>query len=122
MYGKVWEQMYTGSLCLNGEDSWKAIVTFQQMIVLADKDGFVKGNPHYLSRTTMIPQDIIEKGLEILSAPDTESRSTKAEGKRIKEENGGWSIYNYMAYRNAVDEEAIKAYWREQKRKKKETF
>lgn len=118
MYGKIWELMYSGSLCLNGDDSWKAIVTFQQMIILADKDGIVTGNIESLSRRTTLPADILKDGLDILEAPDPESRSKRSEGRRVlPQDNWGWKIVNYKAFRDARDEHVLKRYWAEQKRK-----
>lgn len=118
MYGKIWEMMYTGSLLYNGDESWKAIVTFQQMIILADKDGIVTGNLESLHRKTTVPHDVLEVGIRILEAPDPQSRSRRSEGKRIiRQDNWGWKIVNYKAFRDARDEHVLKAYWAEQKRK-----
>src|SRR4051812_38617001 len=38
MYGKLFRQMYEGSLAKAG---WEAIVTIQQLVILADKSGTV---------------------------------------------------------------------------------
>jgi len=118
MYGKIWEMMYTGSLATQGKDAWKAIVTFQQMIIVADKDGYVTLNAEALSRNTTIPLDVIKAGIKILEAPDPDSRTRRSEGKRIiPQDNWGWKIVNYKAYRDARDEHVLKRYWAEQKRK-----
>ena len=118
MYGKLWEMMYTGSLACQGKDAWKAIVTFQQFIILADKDGYVTGSLDSIFRRTTVPLDILETGVEILEAPDPDSRTKRSEGRRIiKQENWGWKIVNYKQYRDARDEHVLKRYWAEQKRK-----
>lgn len=118
MYGKIWEVMYSGSLLYNGDDSWKAIVTFQQFIILADKDGIVDGNIESLHRKTTIPRDVLETGIAILEAPDSDSRTKRSEGRRIiQQDNWGWKIVNYKAFRDARDEHVLKRYWAEQKRK-----
>ena len=53
--------MYEGSLY----GQWEAIITFQQMIVIADDEGFVDITPPALSAKTSIPLEIIQKGIEI---------------------------------------------------------
>ena len=118
MYGKIWEMMYTGSLACQGDDAWKAIVTFQQMIILADKDGIVTANINSLHRQTTVPLDILEAGIKILEAPDPDSRTKRSEGRRIiAQDNWGWKIVNYKQYRDARDEHVLKRYWADQKRK-----
>ena len=54
MYGKIFESMYDGSMY----GQWEAIITMQQMIVLADKDGIVDITPPALSARTSIPLEI----------------------------------------------------------------
>lgn len=99
MYGKIFESMYDGTLSAD----WKAMVTFQQLIVLADKDGVIDITPPALSRRTGIPIDIIDHGLKKLAEPDPYSRSDVAEGRRIEliddHRPWGWRIVNYDQYR-----------------------
>ena len=80
MYGKLFEQMFDGSLVISG---WEAIVTFQQMIILSDADGLVDMTPHAISARTTIPLEIILKGLSELEKPDPDSRTPDEEGRRI---------------------------------------
>lgn len=98
MYGKIFESMYDGTLAAD----WKAMVTFQQMIVLANQDGIVDYTPASLSRRTGIPLDIIEHGIEKLEQPDPYSRTMDNEGRRIERLDEhrpwGWSIVNYEHY------------------------
>ena len=58
MYGKLFSSMFSGSLY----GHWQAIVTFQQMIILADKDGTIEMTPAALAAFTSIPLDIITAG------------------------------------------------------------
>ena len=98
MYGKIFESMYDGTLY----GQWEALITFQQMIVLADKEGFVDITPPALSARTSIPLDIIQKGIEILESDDPYSRTEGQDGKRIErisdERPWGWVIVNYKKY------------------------
>jgi len=99
MYGKVFEQMYKGSMITAG---WEAIVTMQQLIILADQEGDVEMTPQALSNTTTIPLEHIEKGLEALILPDPMSRSKSNEGRRIilmdEDRPWGWHLVNYKYY------------------------
>lgn len=120
MYGKLFASMFTGSL----HGHWQAIVTFQQMVILADKDGTVEATPAALSAITSIPLDIIEAGIAVLEAPDPNSRTPGEDGRRITRINPdrpwGWHITNYAHYRairTAEDRrEYHKNYWHTRKK------
>ncbi len=102
MYGKIFTSMFDGSLYGN----WKAIVTFQQMIVLCGPDGVLDMTPQALAARTSIPLDVIQEGLAVLEAPDQYSRSPEQEGRRIERIDShrpwGWRIVNYAKYRKMV--------------------
>lgn len=114
MYGKLFEQMYDGTLATKGP--WEALVTFQQFIILADQHGVVDMTADAISRRTTIPLKIIETGIEALEQPDGGSRSPELEGRRItrlaENRNWGWQITNYEHYRNLRSQEERRAYHR----------
>lgn len=120
MYGKIFDSMYKGTL----HGHWQAIVTFQQMIVLADADGTVDMTPQAIAALTSIPLDIIEKGLEVLSAPDPHSRTPGSEGRRIEPIDAhrpwGWVIINHAKYKNLKDASTLRAQVRERVRRHRE--
>lgn len=99
MYGKVFAQMYEGTLA----GHWQAIVTMQQLIVLATKDGVIDMTADAISRRTSIPLDIINAGLEHLAKPDPYSRTPGEDGKRIVPLDAhrpwGWMLVNHGKYR-----------------------
>lgn len=105
MYGKLFASMYDGSLYGN----WKAIVTFQQMIVLCGPDGVVDMTPQALAARTSIPLEVITDGIAVLEAPDQYSRSPQEDGRRIERLDDhrpwGWRIVNYRKYRLMVSAE-----------------
>jgi len=121
MYGKIFKQIYKGTLAMVGP--WEALVTFQQMIILADQDGVVDMTTDALSRETTIPLEIITKGVEALSAPDPESRTPDEEGRRIvllsENRSWGWRIVNYDHYRKLKSEEERREYHRQYYREKR---
>ena len=125
MYAKVFAQMFDGTLCTKGP--WQALVTFQQMLILADQEGNVDMTAAAISRRTTIPLDIIEIGIDVLLLPDPESRTPAAEGRRLlplrQGVPWGWLIVNYKEYRNLKREEDRReyhrAYWHKRKEKLK---
>ena len=98
MYGKIFESMYDGTL---GEH-WEALVTFQQLIVLADINGDVDMTINAIHRRTSIPKEILEAGIEYLMQDDPDSRTPAENGKRIvpvdADRTWGWRIINYKYY------------------------
>lgn len=115
VYGKLFSSMYDGSLAMVGP--WEALVTFQQMIILADYEGFVDMTAEAISRRTIIPLEIIKKGIEELERPDPQSRDSTHEGRRIErisdDRTWGWKILNYTKYRQIRNAEERRAYMRD---------
>ena len=99
MYGKIFESIYDGTLA----EDWRALITFQQFIVLSDADGIVDMTPQSISRRTGIPIEHIKAGIEILEREDIYSRTADEKGKRIERIDGhrpwGWHIVNHKKYK-----------------------
>lgn len=121
MYAKVFAQIYDGTLCTKGP--WQAMVTFQQMLILADQEGNVDMTASAISRRTTIPLDIINLGIQELLLPDAESRTPTEEGRRIvplsESRSWGWHIVNYKHYRALKREEDRRDYHRDYWHKRK---
>ncbi len=127
MYGKVFRQMYKGSMFRTG---WEAIVTMQQFIVLADRNGVVDMTLEAIAAETTIPFEVLQKGVSVLMAPDRGSRTPDEDGRRIAllddRRDWGWRLVNYDKYRKLQSEEDRREYQRqywhkrpdEQKKKK----
>ena len=115
MYAKIFSQIYDGTLCTNGP--WEALVTFQQMLILADQEGCVDMTIPAIARRTTIPREIIERGIEALLLPDIESRTPTEGGRRIIPLSDGrawgWKIVNYGKYRQIKREQDRRDYHRE---------
>lgn len=121
MYGKIFDSIYDGTLA----EDWRALVTFQQLIVLCDADGIVDMTPYTISKRTGIPIEHIEAGLRVLENPDPYSRTPDEDGKRIQlldpdNRPWGWYIVNHAKYRGYHDADAIRVQNRERKRKQRE--
>lgn len=112
MYGKIFGQMYEGTLASRGP--WEALVTFQQLIVLANRHGEVDMTPEVISRRTTIPLEIIQKGLAVLAQPDPDSRTPDEDGRRIvlldPHRSWGWRLVNYLKYCKIRSEEDRREY------------
>lgn len=121
MYAKVFTQIYDGTLCTKGP--WEALVTFQQLLVLADQDGNVDMTSAAIARRTTIPLEIIDKGIAALLEEDPESRTPIEGGRRIlplaQGRSWGWRIVNYKHYRALKREEDRREYHREYWHKRK---
>ena len=121
MYGKLFTQMYTGTLASKGP--WEALVTFQQLIILSDPHGVVDMTAEAISRQTTIPLEIIRTGLAALERVDIASRTPNEEGRRITRlsdsRDWGWQITNYVMYRNIRSQEDRRTYMREYQRKRR---
>ena len=121
MYGKVFDSIYDGTLY----GHWEAIVTMQQLIVLATPDGVVDMTPNAIAARTSIPLDIIKKGLTVLESPDPYSRTPGEDGRRIvpmdEHRPWGWRLVNhgkYMRLRNMTEKRAADRERIAEKRKK----
>lgn len=120
MYGKIFSSIYEGTLY----GHWKAIVTMQQLIVLADADGIVDMTPQAIAARTSIPLDIIQAGLQILADPDPYSRTPGEDGRRIvlidAHRPWGWSLVNHEKYKRLQDSDTVRAQTRERVRRHRE--
>lgn len=114
MYGKLFSQMYDGTLATKGP--WQALVTFQQLIILADKNGVVDMTAESVSRRTTIPLEIILEGILALEQPDADSRTPALDGRRIvrlsESRSWGWQIVNHAHYRAIRSQEERREYMR----------
>lgn len=114
MYGKIFHKMYDGSL---RQLPWQVTVTFQQLIVLADKHGEVDMSLQAIALRTGIPSEILGIGIFELSKPDSASRNPTEEGRRIvllsEDRSWGWRIVNYEHYRTLRNEEERREYQRQ---------
>lgn len=121
MYGKIFGQIYDGTLASRGP--WQALVTFEQLIVLSDKTGVVDMTAESIARRTTIPIEIIQVGLDALEQPDAESRTPGEEGRRIvrlsDDRPWGWRIVNHGHYRRLRTEEERREYHRLYQRKRR---
>ena len=120
MYGKIFDSIYDGTLV----EDWRALVTFQQMIVLCDADGIIDMTPSAISKRTSIPIEHIKAGIEILENEDPYSRTEGEDGRRIvrleDHRPWGWYLVNHEKYKQLQDSDTVRAQNRERKRRQRE--
>jgi len=108
MFAKIFASIYDSSIA----DDWKLRLVFQDMLVLADKDGVVDMTPQAISRRTNVPLDIVLDGIALLEGEDHESRTPDENGRRLlrldPHREWGWKIVNYLKYRESATKEMLR--------------
>lgn len=118
IFGKIFQQMYDSTVA----EDWRAMVTFQQLIVLADKDGVVDMTPEAIARRTNIPlEEVILPGIKKLEQNDKTSRSKQAHGARLvrldEDRPWGWTIPTYEHYTFIIAQEQKREYNKQRMRR-----
>lgn len=113
MFAKIFSHILDSSIA----EDYLVRLVFEDLLILADRDGVVDMTPRAISARTNVPLEVVERGLAALSAPDLHSRNPKEDGKRIlpldDHRSWGWKIVNYDEYRKIRDDEARRSYFRE---------
>jgi hypothetical protein len=116
MYGKIFRQMFTGSLY----GKFEAMVTLQAAVVLSDREGYLHYTEAALIGTTGYPAEVIRKGLVELMEPDPRSRSKEHEGRRIiplDDTGNGFLVVNKPKYAGIREQDEIRDQARERQRR-----
>lgn len=74
-------------------------VVWFTMLVKADMNGFVGTSKGGLWRASNVERSAFDAAIATLESPDSDSRSSEFEGRRIQKIEGGWQILNYEKYR-----------------------
>lgn len=116
MFAKIFSQIFDSSIA----EDYIVRHVFMDFLVLCDRDGVVDMTPEAISRRTNVPIEYIHRAIEKLSQPDVKSRSDAENGCRItpldSHRDWGWQIVNYHHYRDLIDEESRRAYFRDKQR------
>jgi hypothetical protein len=78
-------------------------VVWVTMLAMADRNGRVFSSLPGLADASRVSLEQCTDALSRLSSPDEYSRTKTNEGRRIKDIDGGWELYNYLKYREARD-------------------
>lgn len=96
-FAKIYDSILRSSIWLEAPSTKLVWIT---MLVLADKDGFVRASVGGLAHQAGVSKDDCREALKVLASPDEDSQTQEAEGRRILEaDGGGWLIVNHSKYR-----------------------
>lgn len=120
MYAKLFTSLYQGTLRGNSH----GILVFTNLLAHCDRHGVVDMHPRAIADEVGLTVDEVRAALDMLEAPDPESRSAEEDGRRImrldEHRDWGWRVVNYAKYsaiRNADDRREqnrlAQARWRE---------
>lgn len=108
MFAKIFSSIYDSSIA----EDWQTRIVFQDMLVLADKDGILDMTPTSIARRTNIPLRMVQDAIPKLEAPDPLSRTPDHDGRRIvrldAHREWGWRIVNYIKYRESATKEMLR--------------
>lgn len=112
MYAKIFHQIYDSSIA----DDWETRVVFMDLLILADRDGFVDMTHEAIAARTRLPLEMVNKAVNMLTQPDEKSRTPDHDGRRLlpidPRRGWGWKVVNYEKYRTIRDENDRKSYMR----------
>ena len=69
------------------------------MLAMADQFGHVEASVSGLARFANVTVPECRKALDALASPDEDSKSPEFEGRRVEKWERGWTILNYLKYR-----------------------
>lgn len=115
-YTKLFSSIVRSSVWLEDDQTLRVWVT---LLALADRDGYVGASVGGLAHQARVPEQKTREALAKFMAPDPDSRSQEHEGRRIEQADRGWVILNHERFRDMRDEEAVRAYEREKKRRQR---
>lgn len=122
MYAKVFKSMFDGSL--RGQSD--AILVFVNLLVSADRDGWVDRNFQAIADETGLSLSRVKAAIQLLESPDSQSRSKDLEGRRLERIDAhrewGWRIVNYVHYRTLAREYERREYLREKQSERRNSL
>jgi len=80
------------------------------MLAMADRYGRISASIPGLAKEAAVSVEACRTAINEFLAPDPDSRTKIAEGRRIEEIDGGWKLINHAKYRAIRDEEERRLY------------
>lgn len=101
-FTKLFSSIVTSSVWSESNETRIVWVT---MMALADRRGIVEAAIPGLANAARVTIPECEDALAKFLQPDSYSRSSANEGRRIEKIEGGWRLLNYEAYRRKLSKE-----------------
>lgn len=106
------------SIMAEDSDTFKVWIA---LLAACGPDGVARIAPPFLSAVCRLAQEVVDRALDTLAAPDKYSRSRTEDGRRLRLVDGGFFIINYRQYReNALSDSTGAKRQRRFREKKKE--
>lgn len=112
-YVKLFEEILDSSIWQEDHPTVRVWIT---ILAMKGKDDIVKAALPGLAHRAMVSLEECQKAVNKFISPDPYSRSKAFEGRRLKEVDGGWLVLNGQKYREKLNLEERRAYWREKQR------
>ncbi len=113
MYAKIFLKIFDSSIA----EDWRCRIVFQDILILANRDGVVDMTHEAIARRTNVPIELVRESILKLESPDPKSNTPDDEGRRLERLDGhrdwGWRIINYERYRVIKNSEEMRAATRE---------
>lgn len=91
-------------------ESLETKVVWITMMAMANKHGIVEASVPGLADMARVSLPETQKALEVLSSPDSFSRTKDFEGRRIEPVDGGWVLLNHSKYREKMSADERRQY------------
>ena len=70
------------------------------LLAMCEQDGMIRAAIPAIARRACVSEDEAAKAIEIFLSPDSDSRCTDVEGRRLTKVDGGYMVVNYLRYRS----------------------
>jgi hypothetical protein len=98
-FTKLDERILQSSIMAESPIVFKVWIT---LLAACESNGIAYVSPIYLASICHLRLSQVQAALERLQSPDSNSRSTHEDGRRIRRIDGGFEIINYLQYREAA--------------------
>jgi len=106
MYARIFSQILDSSIA----EDYRVRHVFQDLLILADRDGQVDMTIEAIARRLNIPMEMLMSALTALMSPDRHSRSSTEDGRRLvpldPDRDWGWKIVNFASYNEIKTDDA----------------
>ena len=106
MYVKLFASILDSSVWAEDQETRLLWIT---MLVKADREGVVRASTTGLARAANISVESCKRGIDVLQAPDLDSKDPDYGGRRIEKIDGGWVVLNLKKYREIRTNEQLQA-------------
>jgi hypothetical protein len=120
MYGKIYEQTFTGSMCGKGPVKF---AVWAYIIANTKADHLIEINPKIVAHVIGCKESEVAGALKFFCSPDKESRNTEHGGRKlIRHGEFLYFVTGHGRFRGLKDDGARKEYMREYMRERRQSM